>query len=183
MPYAIIDDSGVVTTLYHDAPPPEAVEVPKGVVCGWVQVDGDFRAPAISLERRQDRAVERINATYRQHASKTAGVPYAAKHDEALEVSRMEDDGDKPNDMPFETQTQMFPRLAASIGIESDTLTEAANLILKRYTEDAKREGELERARLSGANQVKAATSSAEIDAASSEAIQALEAVGNERSG
>jgi hypothetical protein len=177
MPHAILNEAGVVVTLFHDAPPESAIEVPAGVVCGWRQVDGKFVAPEVHIEELKERAIERINQAYARLAVKTLGVPYGAKHDEALEVSRMADDGDDPSGLPIEQQHIMFPRLSASVGIEADNLTDAAALILNRYTEDAKREGLLERARLIGKNRVKIAGSSAEIDAASKETIQALEAV------
>lgn len=182
MTYAIVSD-GVIETLFLEAPPPHAQEVPKDALPGWrMQSDGSFSPPAPDLHAARAVAMRRIELAASRSRDLTPGAPYKEKHEQALEVSRMLDDGEAVDDLPHEAQVKMFPHLMASVGIETQTLSETARVILERYTQSANEDYLIERARLSGRTGVKRATSLAEVEAASMESIQALEAVRNERS-
>jgi hypothetical protein len=177
MRHAVLNDAGVVEMLFFDAPPPNAIKVPEFVEPGYRREGDQFLPPPPNIPVARRRAMDRINNLTAMLRSGTPGVPYGEKHSEALEVARMVDRSEDPNAMSPSEMLIAFPRLSASVGIEADTLADAAKLILKRYTETAIRDNAIEVIRLTAKSAIKSASSLADIEAASQKAISALEAM------
>lgn len=177
MRYVILNEDGVVKTMFLESPPQHAVSAPDFVEPGYRLVNGEFIAPLIDIETMRNRAVTQVNNLYATIRKETPGVPYAEKQIEALEVIRMVERGENPNGISASEMMEAFPVLSASVGTEVDTLSDAAALILKRHKQASIFDNEIESIRLRAKKDIRSALSLADIEAAYHKAIHALEAL------
>lgn len=73
---------------------------------------------------------------------------------------------DTANALSEADRRAQFPTLAASVGVEADTLADVADLVVSRYAQFAQLSYSIERARLSGKAAIQAATTADEVKAA-----------------
>jgi hypothetical protein len=146
------------------------IETDQPVEVGWTY-DGDTLAPYVpalddvkaQLIRRLDADSERVRQSYL-----TAGagqiLTYREKVDQALAVLDLGEAA--ANALSDADCIAQFPMLAASIGIEADTLHAAAVLIASRNESWSSIGGLIERTRLQGKQAIRAAADAAAAQAA-----------------
>ena len=91
-------------------------------------------------------------------------LTYTEKHSQALAVHDMGEAA--ANAMTESARRADFPTLAASVGIEADTLWDCSQLVLTRYLHFASISYYIERARLSGKQLISIASDEAVAQAA-----------------
>jgi len=146
------------------------LETDQPVEVGWAY-DGIVLAPYVpaldevkaTLLRRLDHAAEQAR---QRHITTGFGqaLTYREKIDQALAVLDLGEAA--ANALPESDTIAQFPMLAASIGIEAETLHAAAALVVSRYEAFSSFGGAIERVRLTAKRAIRAATSAADADAA-----------------
>jgi len=146
------------------------IETDQPVEVGWAY-DGTTLAPYVppldevkaTLLRRLDHAAEQAR---QRHITTGFGqaLTYREKVDQALAVLDLGEAA--ANALPESDAIAQFPMLAASIGIEAETLHAAATLVVSRYEAFSSLGGAIERVRLTAKRAIREATSATDAEAA-----------------
>lgn len=181
MAYAVFDTNDVIVALYKQMSPPGAEKVPSHVLPGWRRVDGQFVPPQldpVELEEMRRDYLQSLNQLANQARNSENAQRHAEKKDEALEVQRMEERGEDPNALSDRERVAMFPLLAASIGLEVDTLISAADLILRKNAHANVQAHAFERALLQGNRRLREADTATDVEIAYQNAAESLAKIG-----
>lgn len=146
------------------------IETALPVEVGWAY-DGTTLAPYVpllddvkaQLIRRLDADAERARQRYITSGA-GQGLTYREKIDQALAVLDLGEEA--ANAMTGPEAIAQYPVLAASIGIEADTLHAAAALVVNKYEAWSSISGAIERVRLGAKRQIQLATNAASAQAA-----------------
>lgn len=105
-------------------------------------------------------------AVRHRHISPGAGMAmvYAEKHSQARAVDRL---GETAANVLTEAQfIEQFPTLAASVGVEADTLWDCAQLVISKYETFASLSHAIERTRLDAKKALRSATTPEAVQSA-----------------
>jgi hypothetical protein len=119
------------------------------------------------LKTEYNKRVDADAETVRQHyitPGDGMALTYQEKFAQAQAVIAM--GRDAANALSEAERRAQFPTLAASVGVEAQTLADVADLVVSRYAQFAQISYSIERARLSGKAAIQAATTADEVKAA-----------------
>jgi hypothetical protein len=146
------------------------VETSLPVEMGWAY-DGETLAPYVpALDDVKAQLIRRIDADAERARQRFItggagqGLTYREKIDQALAVLDLGEEA--ANAMSGPDAIAQFPVLAASIGIDADTLHAAATLVVNKYEAWSSISGAIERMRLGTKRQIQQATDAAAAQAA-----------------